>query len=56
LLPECLVDHTGQDNPVRIVEAFVGERDLLSQGFGGADPAATSRREYRPAVLLKLYT
>jgi transposase len=56
LLPECLDDHTGQDNPVRIVEAFVEERDLLSQGLGGADSAATSRQEYRPAVLLKLYT
>ena len=55
LLPECLDDYVGQDNPVRIVDAFVEELDLLSLGFGGADPAATGRPAYHPAVLLKLY-
>jgi transposase len=55
LLPECLDDYIGEDNPVRIVDAFVEELDLLSLGFGGADPAATGRPAYHPAVLLKLY-
>lgn len=55
LLRECLDDYIGQDNPVRIVDAFVEELDLLSLGFGGADPAATGRPAYHPAVLLKLY-
>jgi transposase len=55
LLPECLDDYIGQDNPVRIVDAFVEELDLLSLGFGGADPAATGRPAYHPGVLLKLY-
>ncbi|SFQ53481.1 Transposase, partial [Variovorax sp. OK605] len=55
LLPECLDDYIGQDNPVRIVDAFVEELDLLSLGFGGADPAVTGRPAYHPGVLLKLY-
>ncbi|MDP9897241.1 transposase, partial [Variovorax boronicumulans] len=28
LLPECLEDFVGEDNPVRIVDAFVNELDL----------------------------
>jgi len=55
LLPECLDDYIGEDNPVRIVDAFVDELDLLSLGFKGADPAFTGRPAYHPAVLLKLY-
>ena len=55
LLPECLDDYIGEDNPVRIVDAFVEELDLLALGFGGADPAATGRPGYHPGVLLKLY-
>ena len=55
LLPECLDDFIGEDNPVRIVDAFVEELNLLSLGFKGADPALTGRPAYNPAVLLKLY-
>ena len=29
LLPECLDDYIGQDNPVRVVDAFVEELDYL---------------------------
>lgn len=28
LLPECLDDYVGEDNPVRIVDAFVNEPNL----------------------------
>ena len=55
LLPECLDDYIDEDNPVRIVDVFVDEIDLLSLGFSGVDPAATGRPAYHPAVLLKLY-
>lgn len=55
LLPECLDDFVGADNPVRIVDAFVEELDLLSLGFDGSTPASTGRPAYHPAVLLKLY-
>ncbi|MGF6267370.1 transposase [Paraburkholderia youngii] len=30
LLPECLDDFVAEDNPVRIIEAFVEELDLAS--------------------------
>src|SRR5512141_696536 len=55
LLPECLDDYIAEDNPVRAIEAFVEELDLKLLGFTGADPAATGRPAYHPAVLLKLY-
>jgi len=55
LLPECLDDYIDENNPVRVVDAFVEELDLLSLGFQGVDPAATGRPAYHPAVLLKLY-
>ena len=55
LLPECLDDYIAEDNPIRAVDAFVDELDLKSLGFAGAEPAATGRPAYHPAVLLKLY-
>lgn len=55
LLPECLDDFVGEDNPVRIVDAFVNELDLAALGFEGVDPAITGRPSYHPSVLLKLY-
>jgi transposase len=55
LLPECLDDYIGEDNPVRVVDAFVEELDLQSLGFDGVEPAATGRPSYHPSVLLKLY-
>jgi transposase len=55
LLPECLDDYVAEDNPVRIIEAFVEELDLASLGFAGTAPALTGRPSYHPAVLLKLY-
>jgi len=55
LLPECLDDFIGEDNPVRVVDAFVEELDLYALGFEGADPAATGRPSYHPSIPLKLY-
>ena len=55
LLPECLDDYLGEDNPVRVVEAFVEELDLEALGFEGMTPAFTGRPSYHPAVLLKIY-
>jgi len=55
LLPECLEDFIAEDNPVRIVDAFVDELQLASLGFNGATPAITGRPSYHPAVLLKIY-
>lgn len=55
LLPECLDDYVGEDNPVRVVEAFVEQLDLAELGFDGVTPAATGRPSYHPSVLLKIY-
>ena len=55
LLPECLDDWIGDDNPVRAIDAFVDALDLAGLGFDGVAPAATGRPSYHPAVLLKLY-
>jgi transposase len=55
LLPECLDDFVAEDNPVRVVDAFVAELDLARLGFAGTTPATTGRPSYDPAVLLKIY-
>lgn len=55
LIPECLDDFIAEDNPVRVVDAFVQELDLSALGFKGTMPAATGRPSYDPAVLLKIY-
>jgi transposase len=55
LLPECLDDYIGEDNPVRVVDAFVDELHLEALGFEGASAAATGRPSYHPSVLLKIY-
>src|SRR5246127_5881016 len=55
LLPECLYDYVGEDNPVRVVEAFIDELDLAALGFAGVVPEATGRPSYHPATLLKIY-
>ena len=55
LLPQCLDDYVAEDNPVRVVEVFVDQLELRALGFEGADPAATGRPSYHPAVLLKIY-
>src|SRR5471030_2437618 len=55
LLTECLDDFVAEDNPVRIIEAFVEELDLESLGFDGAKPSITGRPSYHPSVLLKIY-
>jgi transposase len=55
LLPECLEDWIGEDNPVRVIDAFVDALDLGEIGFAGVEPAVTGRPGYHPSVLLKLY-
>jgi transposase len=55
LLPECLDDWIDEDNPVRVIDAFVDALDLADLGFAGVEPAATGRPAFHPCVLLKLY-
>ena len=36
LLPHCLEDYVTENNPVRVIEAFIDELDLATLGFDGS--------------------
>ncbi|QKZ04182.1 IS1182 family transposase [Pseudomonas eucalypticola] len=55
LLPQSLDDYVSDTNPVRVVDVFVDELDLVKLGFEGAIPADTGRPAYHPAIMLKIY-
>jgi transposase len=55
LLPESLEDFVNEDNPVRVIDAFVDELDLARLGFESVQPQTTGRPAYHPSVLLKIY-
>jgi len=48
LLPEYLDDYVSEENPVRVVEAFIDELDLAALGFAGVVPEPTGRPAYHP--------
>ena len=50
LLPECLDDYIAEDNPVRVVDAFVDELDLEALGF--ARPAGHRARMHSLLVCI----
>jgi transposase len=56
LLPPCIEDYVGRDNPVRAIDAYVDWLDLNKLGFRdvGSDGGA-GQPPYDPADLLKLY-
>ena len=39
LFPECLDDWVDENNPVRVIDAFVDALDLAELGFEGVEPA-----------------
>jgi hypothetical protein len=43
LFPECLDDWIDDDDPVRVIDAFVDAIDLGELGFDGVVPEATGR-------------
>jgi len=53
LLPDSVDDYVREDSPVRVIDVFVDELDLLKLGFAGS--ASAGRPGYHPAMLLKLY-
>ena len=55
LFPEYLDDWIEENNPVRVIDAFVDLLDLTELGFEGVKPAETGRPAYHPSALLKLY-
>ena len=55
LLPDRLEDYVHEDNPVRVVDAFVEALDLSLLGFDAVNRVAGGRPAYHPATLLKIY-
>jgi len=55
LFPEHVDDYVQDDNPVRVVDVFVEQLDLVELGFTSVTPLLTGRPAYHPSVLLKLY-
>ena len=55
LLPERIDEYVSEENPVRVIEAFVEELDLAKLGFARVEPNETGRPAYHPATLLKIY-
>ena len=55
LLPETIDEYVAEENPVRVIEAFVEALDLAGLGFAGVEPKATGRPAYHPATMLKIY-
>ena len=49
LFPECLDDWIDENNPVRVIDAFVDAIDLGELGFEGVVPEATGRPSYHPS-------
>src|SRR5215472_5978675 len=56
LFPECLDDWVDENNPVRVIDAFVDMLDFGELGFARVEPADTGRPAYHASTLLKLYT
>ena len=55
MLPDCIEDMVGEDNPVRVIDAFVDNLDLKEADFARYVPKDTGRPPYDPRDLLKLY-
>lgn len=54
LLPECVDDYIGPDNPVKSIEAIVDELDLAELGFNCTPPPHTGHPSYHPGVMPKV--
>jgi len=54
-LPESFDDYISDENPVRIVDAFVNRLDIKSMGFTRHTPSKDGRPGYDPRDMLKLY-
>src|SRR5262245_35685355 len=54
LLPDCIDDYVGEDNPVRAIDTFIDMLDLGALGFD-IEPEVTGRPGYHPGTMLRLY-
>jgi len=54
-LPNCIEEYVGENNPVRVIDAFVNNLDMETLGFKKARVKETGRPPYDPRNLLKIY-
>jgi len=55
MFPEYLDDYIDEENPVRVMDAFVDTLDLKKMRFTKTDPNGRGAPSYNPKDLLKLY-
>ena len=55
MFPEIIDDYVAENNPVRVIEAFVMSLDMSELGFERAHAPSLGRPAYDPRDLLKLY-
>lgn len=55
MLPVILDDYITENNPARVIDAFVDSLNLLGLGFSKTNLAESGRPPYSPNDLLKLY-
>lgn len=55
LMPDSIEDYISEENPVRVIDAFIDGLDMKELSFKRAKPASTGRPPYNPKDLLKLY-
>lgn len=55
MLLATIDEYVSEENPVRVIDAFVDALDVGSLGFQGVEPKATGRPGYHPATILKIY-
>ncbi|SHK61815.1 transposase, partial [Paramaledivibacter caminithermalis] len=53
--PEYIDDYITEDNPVRIIDAFVESLDMAELGFKNSIPKDKGRPGYDPKDMLRLY-
>ena len=54
MLPPCIDDHVGPDDPVRAYDAFVDALDLNALGIS-VDEEQVGSPQYDPRTMLKLF-
>ena len=55
MLPETVDEYIKEDSPVRFIDAYVDNLDLVKFNFTYSETKETGRKPYNPADLLKLY-
>ncbi len=55
LFPESIDEYINEDNPVRVIEAFVMRLDIAKLGFKYSKEDSIGRPPYNPQDMLKLY-